>query len=113
MTVLKVSFLQALGHGDPLIFLASEVLNQKMHIGSDTAMRKSDDLFSFHSYNKNGYVSSFFREGKEACWKTPKAPKSSFTCAELSLSADAPENATLHSLRSLTTPFKEKTITPL
>ena len=78
MTVLKVSFLQALGQGDPLIFLASEVPNQKMHIGSGTAMKKSDDLCSFHSYNKNGYVSSFFREGKKACWKIPKAPKSSF-----------------------------------
>ena len=35
------------------------------------------------------------------------------TCAELGLSADAPEYAIVHSSRSLTVPFKEKIITPL
>ena len=65
-----------------------------------------------YSFNENDHSLLSPEKGKNMLEITKQHRIVLLTCAELGLSADAPEYATLHSLRSLTTPFKENTITP-
>ena len=66
-----------------------------------------------YSFNENDHGLLASEKGKNMLEITKQHLRVLFICAKLGLSADAPEYATLHSLRSLTAPFKERTITPL